>query len=170
MQWRRIMKEDCKPVHNNIECEKIIIETYNGILVMCNNNEPYAVPINHAYENGCFYFHGAPHGTKLDTIRKNSSVVYVITKYCGKPEDFQKSMKCHGHWESIIAYGNAKIAENKDEYRDAFKRFMKYYGRNDFEPSESSYSKTKMILIEVEKMTARREYEKSKTEYFIWKK
>jgi hypothetical protein len=47
---------------------------------------------------------------------------------------------------------------------------MSYYGEADFRPSENSLSNTRAILLKVEKMTARRELENNKTEYFFWKK
>ena len=164
------MKKDFKPIQNNNECEKIINGTYQGVLVMCENNEPYAIPMNHAYENGEFYFHCAPHGLKLDFIRKNPRAVYVINKYHGRPEDFQNSKRCHGNWESVVAYGKAKVIEEKKRLKDAFTKFMSYYGEADFRPSENSLINTRAILLKVEKMTARRELENNKTEYFFWKK
>ena len=106
----------------------------------------------------------------MDFIRKNPRVVYVIKTYYGKPRDFQNSKKCHGNWESVIAYGKAKVIEEKNELKDAFIKFMRYYGEANFEPSEDSFSNTRVILLEVEKMTARREFENNKTEYFFWKK
>jgi nitroimidazol reductase NimA-like FMN-containing flavoprotein (pyridoxamine 5'-phosphate oxidase superfamily) len=36
---------------NNEECEGIIKGTYHGVLSFSHESEPYAVPINHAYED-----------------------------------------------------------------------------------------------------------------------
>ncbi len=79
-------------------------------------------------------------------------------------------MECHGRWESIVAYGKATIIDGKEELRAAFIRYMSYHGKVDFEPSESAYSKTRFILLDVEKMTARREFPDKSTEYWIWGK
>ena len=51
------MKYRIKPTErNNQQCERIIEGTYQGLLVVCHDSEPYAVPMNHAYEDGRFYF------------------------------------------------------------------------------------------------------------------
>ena len=155
---------------NNEECEKIIANTFQGLLVLANDNEPYAVPINHGYKDGSFYFHCGMTGKKIDFIRKNPRVSYVISKYFGKPEDRMKSMKCHGSWESLIVYGTAKIIEEREEHRQAFKIFMEYYGNPKFEPSAEAHARTRIIKVTAEKMTARREGSDKKTEYFLWEK
>ena len=37
---------------NNEECEAIIKGSYHGVLSFSHESEPYAVPVNHAYEDG----------------------------------------------------------------------------------------------------------------------
>jgi hypothetical protein len=47
---------------------------------------------------------------------------------------------------------------------------MAYYGQADFQPSESACETTCIIVIDVQRMTARREYEEKKTDYWSWEK
>jgi uncharacterized protein len=159
-----------QPVKSNEECEKIIAGTFQGVLCMTDEGEPYALPINHAFHNGRFYFHCAARGRKLDVIAKNPAVTYVISKYYGDQEHRDKSMKCHGFWESVIAYGTAKIVSEREELLSAFKTFMAYYGRDDLQQDENLFERTRAIVIEVNKMTARREYEENRTDYWYWEK
>ena len=91
------------PIVNNAECEKIISGSYLGVLVMCLDNNPYAIPMTHAYENGYLYFHCTTYGRKLEYIQKNPLVSYVIQKYESHPEDFTKT--CHAQWESVLING-----------------------------------------------------------------
>jgi nitroimidazol reductase NimA-like FMN-containing flavoprotein (pyridoxamine 5'-phosphate oxidase superfamily) len=164
------MSDDFKPVLSNEECEKMIEGTYQGVLVMCRDREPYAVPMNHAYQAGRFIFHCAPVGEKLDMIRANPKVAYVVTRYWGRPEDRGRSLKCHGCWESVIARGSARVIEDREELRKAFKRFQAYHGKDSFEPSEKALRETRAIVIDVERMTARRENDKKETEFYFWEK
>ena len=89
-------------------------------------------------------------------------------KYYGTADDFKSRQRCHGKWESVIAYGKARYVEDEQELRDALIKFMKYYGKNTFEPSKSSYLETRAIIMEVETMTARRELETKETEFYEW--
>jgi nitroimidazol reductase NimA-like FMN-containing flavoprotein (pyridoxamine 5'-phosphate oxidase superfamily) len=164
------VKEQFHPVRNNEECEKIIAGTYQGVLAMTVGDQPYALPLNHAYRDGRLYFHCADSGQKLETIRQNPNVVYVIKHYYGDSAELAKAMKCHGHWESVIAYGTARVVAEKDELIRTFRTFMAYYGHDDYQHGEELLQKTNVIVIEVDRMTARREYDEFRTDYWTWER
>lgn len=164
------MKEQFHPVRDNGECERIIRGTYQGVLAMTVGDEPYALPLNHAYSDGRFYFHSANSGRKLETIAQNPNVVYVINKYYGDSAELARSLKCHGHWESVIAYGRAHVVSEKDELIRTFRIFMAYYGQGDYQHGDELLQKTNVIVIDVERMTARREYDEFRTDYWHWEK
>ena len=151
------MPESINPMPNNEECERILTDSYTGILAMCHDEEPYAVPINHAYVDGKLYFHCRATGRKLDMIRANPNVCYVVNNYFGDLNDFKDGVRCHGDWESVIVYGKARVLEDPDELREAFSKFMEYYSPTHFKPGEEALQTTRAIIIEVESMTARRE-------------
>jgi hypothetical protein len=144
--------------------------TFQGVLCMASDGEPYAVPVNHAYQDGRFYFHCATTGRKLDIISQNPNVSYVITKFYGDRRDLDKSLKCHGPWESVIAYGKARVVSEQDELIRTFKTFMKYFGEDDYQHGENLLLNTRVIVIEVERMTARREYDEFRTDYWYWER
>ena len=151
------MAESIKQIPNNAECERILKSSYTGILVTCHDEEPYAVPINHAYVDGKLYFHCGTTGRKLDMIRANPRISYVVNRYYGDPKHHIEGVRCHGDWESVIAYGNARIIDDPDELRGTFSTFMSYYSPTYFEPGENSVNTTRIIIVDVESMTARRE-------------
>jgi nitroimidazol reductase NimA-like FMN-containing flavoprotein (pyridoxamine 5'-phosphate oxidase superfamily) len=157
-----------QPVHNNEACEKILEGTHFGTLVMCHDNVPYAVPINHAWVDGKFYFHCAVRGRKIDLINQNPSVVYVISKYHGEPGEVQASCSCHGPWESLIAYGTARIVEDHEEKARIFRDYMAWYGSADFKMDDHARRDTSAIVMAVESMTARVELTRSDNEYWLW--
>ncbi len=163
------MKYRIKPAEvNNGQCEAIIEGTHHGVLSFSHQDAPYAVPMNHAYENGRFLFHCAIGGKKIEYIKKTPSVVYTIMKYYGSPEELRYRPGCHGKWESIIAYGTARYIEEPERLKEVFVRFMRYYGKHHYEPKVSSLLDTRAIVMEVENMTARRELENKTTEFFEW--
>ena len=163
------MKEDFHPQIDNRRCEEMIRGTYHGVLVMCAADKPYAVPLNHSFMNGRFYFHCAKKGRKLDVIRRNPHVSYVIKKYYGTEGDFKDSMRCNGQWESVIAYGRAHVVEGQQALKEAFRNFMACYDKPDYEPTDKVYDTTGAVIIDVDEMTARRESADGKTEFFMWK-
>lgn len=146
-----------QPLPNNAECERILTSSFSGVLVMSRDDEPYAVPLNHAYVDGELYFHCALQGRKLDMIRANSRVCYTVNHYFGDPADFKDGVRCHGDWESVIAYGSARVVDDPQELRSAFKTYMRYYSPMQVDISKELFAKTRAIIMTVTSMTARHE-------------
>jgi len=161
------MAKPIQPVPNNAECERMLTACSAGVLVMCREAEPYAVPMNHAYAAGKLYFHCALTGQKLDMIRANPAACYVVNSYFGEPGALADSRKCHGNWESVIAYGRARVVEDREELRQAFLIFGKYFNPS-FELGADALDTTSAIIVEVDSMTARRELPGEGVEYYSW--
>ncbi len=161
------MAKPIQPALNTAECERIVTAYPTGVLVMCLDSEPYAVPMNHAFVDGVIYLHCAPTGRKLDIIRANPSACYVVNEQFGDRPTLVDRRQCHGNWESAIAYGKARVVEGKEELRRAFDIFGKYFNPS-FEVSEDSLDNTSAIILEVETMTARRETKEGKVSYWAW--
>ncbi|MEI6502941.1 MAG: pyridoxamine 5'-phosphate oxidase family protein, partial [Armatimonadota bacterium] len=140
------------PVPNNAACEQVLQDTHQGTLVMCHESIPYAVPMNHAFVGGRFYFHCGLRGHKIDLLKQNPNVVYVVTKHHGASEETQTGDRCHGPWESLIAYGTARVIEDEDGKTAAFRTFMACYGKADYQMSEQARTLTSAIVIEVTSM------------------
>lgn len=157
-----------EPVLNCAACEQVIRDTTHGTLAMCHESMPYAVPMNHAFVDGRFYFHCGIRGHKLDLIAQNPNVVYVINKSHAAPDATEASVRCHGPWESLIAYGTARVVEDLDEKAVAFGKFMGYYGKPDYKMDELARTSTSGIVMDVTSMTVRAELTRGTTEYWLW--
>jgi len=126
------------------------------------------VPINHVFADGKFYFHGGIQGRKIDLIQQNSNVVYVVNKFHGTEAPDEKG-RCHGQWQSLLAYGTARvISDDLDAKADAFRAFMSWYGRPDYKMNEQARYQTAAIVIEVTSMTVRSEMVRQQPEYWLW--
>jgi nitroimidazol reductase NimA-like FMN-containing flavoprotein (pyridoxamine 5'-phosphate oxidase superfamily) len=156
------------PVPNKAACEQVLEDTREGTLVMCHENTPYAVPINHAFVDGKFYFHCALRGRKIDMIRQNPAVVYVVNKDHGSGGEPPEDGRCHGPWQSLIAYGTARVVEDNDEKAVIFRAFMDYYGKPGFQMSDLARNETSAIVIDVTSMTVRSEMVRGETDYWLW--
>ncbi len=162
------MPKPIEPEPNNAECERVIASFDVGVLVMSQGMQPYAVPMNHVYHDGALYFHCAPTGRKLDTIRANPRVCYVVNNDLGAGERREMGgLTCHVAWESVIAYGTARVLEDPAELSQAFLIFGRHY-QPDFEVTERALETTRAIVIEIESMTARHESGDREIEYWSW--
>ena len=82
---------------------------------MTNKDEPYLVTVNYGYKKNCLYFHSAPDGQKIDMIRKNPNVCFMVYTddqiVSGENPCKDWSVK----YRSVIGYGKASILKDPGE-------------------------------------------------------
>lgn len=99
---------------NEQEARRILGAGEYGVLCMAAKDEPYGVPLNYCYvaEENALYFHCATKGTKLDCIRVNPRVSFVVTGNVRLvPEQFTT------YYESAIVFGQASRVLDKEDMR-----------------------------------------------------
>ncbi len=83
----------------------------SGVLALAGDNGwPYAVPLNHAYENGCLYFHAALQGQKIDAIRCCDKACFTVIV-----QDILVPEKYTSLYKSVMCFGRIHILENEEE-------------------------------------------------------
>ena len=94
---------------------------YGTLSTVGKDGQPYGVPLNYAYNNGCIYFHCALSGQKLDNITDNPRVSFCVvgtTKIL--PEKFGTE------YESAVAFGIASEIFGKERYNALILLLEKY--------------------------------------------
>jgi nitroimidazol reductase NimA-like FMN-containing flavoprotein (pyridoxamine 5'-phosphate oxidase superfamily) len=138
------------------EFEKIIHEAQVCYVGLSENDSPYVVPMNYAWEEGAFYLHAAPEGYKLEILRKNPKVCLNIN--IGN-ELFHRHKEVGCSWgmkyKSITVSGNASfIADYDDKYR-IMQLFMLKFSGETYEFSEPSIRNVAIVKVAVAKMTGK---------------
>jgi len=97
------------------ECLDLLTREKRGILSMTGEDGyPYAIPLNHYYdaETGKLYFHCGKAGYKIDLLRKNDKVCYVVT---------EEGVRQDGEWwltvRSAVIFGRIEMTEDPAEIR-----------------------------------------------------
>ena len=69
------------------KCVEILTNEPRGVLALYGENGyPYALPLDHLYDDGKLYFHCAAEGHKIDAIKANPHA-----SYCVMDEGFRNS-------------------------------------------------------------------------------
>lgn len=137
------------------EAEKILNTCTNGVLsVIGDGGYPYGVPVSYVYKNKKIYFHGAIEGHKLDAIKNNSKVSFcVVSQDNIIPEEFNTL------FVSVIAFGEAKILEGKEEKELAMINILEKYSGNYMENGkkymEEQWDNCVAVEINVEHLTGK---------------
>lgn len=102
---------------------KVLESGIFGVLsTISPDHEPYGVPVNYVYFNGCIYFHCAKSGRKLENIIYNSSVSFNVTTQAHViPEGFTTS------FTNAMAFGRASIVDDEAEKRQALTKLGEKY-------------------------------------------
>ena len=138
------------------EIENIINEAQVCYLGMSENNIPYVLPMNFAYEPGVLYLHAAPEGHKLEVLEANPNVCININT---GNELFHRHKEVGCSWgmkfKSVNIFGKAGFIEDYAEKYRIMQLFMIKFSGESYEFSEPSIRNVAIIRVEIGKITGK---------------
>ena len=96
-------------------------------LAMCDEGQPYVVPLNFCYDGGFLYFHAAPEGRKIDIIKKNSRVAFEFD-ILHDITAAERACDLGAKYESVMVSGTAEIVDDLEAEKEALEWIMRPYG------------------------------------------
>lgn len=123
-------------------------------LGLCENNQPYVIPLCFGYTDDALYFHCASHGKKLGILRKNNNVCFEVDIDC---EIIKADQACDWgmKYKSVIGFGKAVFIEDVELKRKGLDVIMQQYSAGAFEYSEDAIKNIVVIKVEIESMTGK---------------
>lgn len=138
------------------EIDQIINDAQVCYLGMSENNIPYVLPMNFAYEPGVLYLHAAPEGHKLEVLAANPNVCININ--IGN-ELFHRHKEVGCSWgmkfKSVNIFGKAVFIEDYAEKYRVMQLFMIKFSGESYEFSEPSIRNVAIIRVEIGKITGK---------------
>lgn len=103
-------------ISEQTELLEMIREQNFFTLALCNDQEPYIVSMNYAYDEAenCFYFHCAPEGKKMDYLKSNPVVWGQILEDRG-----YLTGECDHNYRTLQFKGKVEFLQNVEEIRSA---------------------------------------------------
>lgn len=135
--------------------EDIMRSGSHGVLALEGDDQyPYAVPLNYAYDGDRVWFHCALEGHKLDALARNPRV-----SFCVVTADDVHSEGFTTRYASAIAFGQARLAVNDDEKRHGLQLLANKYcyqiPERHQKVIEGNLARTCVFLLEVEHLSAK---------------
>ncbi len=117
-------------------------------LAVCDDGQPYIVPLNFGYDGRFLYFHAALEGRKIDIIKKNNRVGFEfdILHEIVKAE---QACKWGAKYESVIGSGTAEILDNLEDKKGALELIMCQYRSDAKDFSEDVMKKTLILRVRI---------------------
>ncbi len=145
-------------INDTKEIETILEECNSGVITTINSDgSPYAVPVNYVYFNGKIYIHSSSRGMKIENIKRDPRVCFVIYVMdriipAKRADNFSTS------YRSVIILGKAHLIENDEEKLKPLNALVEKYAKGmNFEPiTKECIFATAVIEIEIDKMTGKR--------------
>lgn len=127
-------------------------------LGLCDEDQPYVVPLNYGYvmedDHLVLYLHGAKEGYKYEVMKKNPKVSFSMV--CDA-QLFEGKVACqYGMtYSSIMGKGTIKIIDDVDEKIKALTILMKIQTGKDFTFNERLVSIVNVMRLDVTDFTAK---------------
>lgn len=146
----------------SIEAAKALLRNERRGVLAVNGDEgyPYAIPINFVYDEVAnqIYFHGAPVGHKLESIKACDKVCFTVYGNESIKEEAWAPFV-----QSTVVFGRCHLVENYEEAMALVKQMaLKYYPNEELVDEEIAVSgkAVQMFVIEIEHLSGKEIQEK----------
>ncbi len=126
-----------------------------GVLSLCGaNGYGYGVPLSYVVENDSLYFHCAPEGFKLDSLRANPRASFcVVGATQVQPRAFSTL------YESVVVFGTVETELPEGERHRALELLVEKYSPEYREESQKyialSFARTRILRLDIEHLSAK---------------
>jgi hypothetical protein len=148
------MRKSDREIKERSEIDSVIRRSQVCRLGLSDDGQPYVVPLAFGYDGRAVYFHCAREGRKLDILAKNKSVCLEFDIVEGMVEDIQ-ACGWGIRYQSVIAFGSAKVIEDINEKREALAVLMEHYSNRSFSFPDSKLAITSVIKVEISGITGK---------------
>ena len=128
-------------------------------LAMIDGDRPYVVPLNYGYtlENGALtlYLHSAREGRKLDVLRQNDRVAFVLATNVSQVTGGDIPCKYGEAYASVMGEGRAVLLTDSAEKMAALSILMKTQTGRTFSFTPEMTDGVAVIRIDVDSFTAK---------------
>ena len=123
-------------------------------LAVCDGNVPYVVPLSFGYRDNRLYFHSAPEGRKMETIKANPHVCFEVDI---DHEIVPGEIPCGWTvwYRSVVGFGKARLLEDVAQKKRALDIILGHHGRGPFEYPEGAIDEVAVVEIEIDSLTGK---------------
>jgi uncharacterized protein len=144
-------------IENRDEIDRIIRSCKTCFVSICDNNNPYVVPMNFALDKNVVILHMAQSGRKWDILKKNPNV--CINWISGEKiawQDIEVACSYRVKSQSVIVEGTAEFVEDYPEKAECMQKLMAQYSQMSFKFSMPSIKNVGVVKIQILNISAKK--------------
>ncbi len=123
-------------------------------LGLCNDGQPYIIPLSFGYDGEALYLHAASQGRKVDILKKNNRVCFEFDILHDVIRS-DRSCRWGMRFESVIGFGTAELVHDRQSKEKALAWIMRQYGEPDGSFDESVLEKTLVIRVRIDAISGK---------------
>ncbi len=106
------------------EAEQILLDGEYGVLsTVSADGQPYGVPMNYAYKDGCIFLHcSSAGGLKTQNLEKNPRACFTVVSATELLPD-----KFATRYLSAVCFGTVEILKARDDKREGIECILRKY-------------------------------------------
>jgi hypothetical protein len=142
------MRRNDREIKDRKDIDSVIKRCRVCRLAMCDESQPYIVPLNFGYDGSFLYFHAALEGRKIEILKKNNRVGFefdilhdIVTA--------EQACKWGAKYESVIGSGTAEIVDDWEAKKEALEWIMSQYGSGTSNFKEEILKKTIILRVRI---------------------
>ena len=142
------MRRNEREIKDRKDIDDIIKRCRVCRLAMCEDGQPYVVPLNFGYDGRFLFFHTAPEGRKIDIIKRNNRVGFefdilhdIVTA--------EQACKWGAKYESVMGSGTAEIVDDLESKKEVLECIMRQYGNGAWDFKEEILKKTLVLRVRI---------------------
>ena len=149
------MRRKDREITDRKEIDEIIRSEKLMHLAMSENNVPFLVPLFYAYDGNALYFHSAKVGTKIEILKRNSSVCFEISV---DHDIINSDVACdfEAKHRTVIGTGKASFVENDSEKKKILDMIVGRFTDKRHEYPQANFSVTTVVRIDIDSVKGKK--------------
>lgn len=149
------MRRKEREITDRAEMDEILASSKVMYLGLADQNIPFVVPVFFAYDGAAVYFHSARAGSKIEILKRNPKVCFVVSTDQSVIES-DKACDFEARHRTVIGVGEANFIEEVPEKIQALDKIVALFTSNQFEYPKSNLRQTAVVRIVIESMKGKK--------------
>ena len=149
------MRRKEREITDRTEIDAILRSSKVMYLGLADQEIPFVVPVFYAYDGTSVYFHSAGAGTKIEILKRNPKVCFVVSVDQGFIES-DKACDFEAKHRTVIGFGKASFLEEDAEKIVVLDRIVALFSYQHFDYPKSNLHHTTVIRIDIETLKGKK--------------
>jgi nitroimidazol reductase NimA-like FMN-containing flavoprotein (pyridoxamine 5'-phosphate oxidase superfamily) len=128
-----------------------------GRLAVTTEEGPYIVAVNYLFFEGSIYFHSSMTGRKMDALRVDSHVCFLVDEV-GPQVVWEQGCGISQVYKSVVCFGRGELVEGREEKGSILQKMVQKYVPSGYTLPplrDQNIEKTAVVKIIIESMTGK---------------